>query len=138
MICRPGVLLAVAIILAWPQAASSATNFEARVLQEVNQYRAQNGRSALVIDKQASSLAAQHTRKMAAANKLSHDGFSSRRRQSGYRACAENVAFGTRTPETVVASWKRSSAHNANLLKRQLKVAGISQQGAFVTFFACG
>jgi uncharacterized protein YkwD len=138
MIKQTVLLLALTIGGGWACPALSATTFELRVIEEVNKYRARNGRSPLVLDQRAHSLAAQHTRRMAAANKLSHDGFSSRRRQSGFRACAENVGFGRRTPEALVASWKQSSAHNANLLKRQLKVAGVSQEGSFVTFLACG
>jgi hypothetical protein len=34
--------------------------------------------------------------------------------------------------------WRNSSGHNSNMLNARVGWAGVSQIGAYITFFACG
>lgn len=43
----------------------------------------------------------------------------------GYRNCGENVAFGYRTPEEVMAGWMASEGHRANILEERYSSIGI-------------
>lgn len=43
----------------------------------------------------------------------------------GYRNCGENVAFGYRTPEEVMAGWMASEGHRANILEETYSSIGI-------------
>lgn len=66
------------------------------------------------------------------ANKMSHDGFSSRcstGRGYGWRACGENVAYNLppRMDETVDDThrrWMNSSGHRANIMNKGFEVVG--------------
>ena len=43
----------------------------------------------------------------------------------GYRNCGENVAYGYRTPEEVMAGWMASEGHRANILEERYSSIGI-------------
>jgi uncharacterized protein YkwD len=49
-------------------------------------------------------------------------------RDTGYKACtaAENIAWGYRHPDQVVAGWTRSRDHRRNLLHREIREIGIA------------
>ena len=132
-----GLAVALAAGAALRPGAAEA-GFEAETLQLINVYRAQQGLSAMQPDPQLAGLALSHGEHMRATGKISHDGFSARRRQSGYRSCAENVAMNRGGAEAVVARWVGSSGHNRNLLRSGLRHAGLARSGPFVVFIACG
>ncbi len=70
-------------------------------------------------------------------NVLSHDHFHERFRNCRRSHCVENVGWNSPTPDAQFKAWKGSKGHNANLLDKKIKYAGISKTGAYVTFFAC-
>ena len=60
-----------------------------------------------------------------------------------YTYAAENIAYGQRTPEAVMASWMNSSGHRANILSKKAEYIGIGvtyQNGTYywTQFFASG
>jgi uncharacterized protein YkwD len=42
-----------------------------------------------------------------------------------FRAAAENIAAGQRTPESVVQAWMNSAGHRANILNCSLREIGV-------------
>lgn len=73
---------------------------------------------------------------------MGHDGF----RQRAARAkaagmpmrCTENVGVRYMDAQHLLSGWKNSPAHNVNLLRPNLRYAGVSVIGSYATFFACG
>lgn len=133
------------LVMTWLAAASTTIEpagadpaFEARVLAIINAYRPQKGRAALEIHPRLHQLARQHSQRMAATNRISHDGYHQRIRQSGFAYCFENVGWNYRTPQALVQGWQRSAGHNRNLLQQRIRYAGLAKVGPYVTFFACG
>jgi uncharacterized protein YkwD len=129
---------------AWANSGSAAatavapTAFETATLKLINTYRTQRGLRALVVHEKLYLLSKQHSRNMAATNRLSHDGFYDRYRLSGFGSCVENVAWNYPTAALLVGGWKASPGHNANLLNSRIRYAGMTRVGAYATFFACG
>ncbi len=118
--------------------AVTPTPFETATLRLINTYRVQRGLRALDVHAKLYLLSKEHSRHMAATNRLSHDGFSNRYALSGFGACVENVAWNYPTPAYLVGGWKSSPGHNANLLNSRIRYAGMTRVGAYATFFACG
>jgi uncharacterized protein YkwD len=114
------------------------TTFERRTLKRINAYRAQRGLRALAVSENLYRLSRQHSKYMAATGRLGHDGFYDRYLLSGFGTCVENVAWNYGSPSSLVGGWKSSPGHNANLLNRQIRYAGMTRVGAYATFFACG
>jgi uncharacterized protein YkwD len=56
---------------------------------------------------------------------------------SGRNHCVENVGWNYASPEDEFIAWKRSDEHNSNMLVPDIRRAGISKVGVYVTFFAC-
>ncbi len=121
-----------------PATATPESAFESRLRELIDGHRLQNSRKALTFDSRLYELAAEHSRNMQTAGKLSHDGFNDRFQRSGYRTCVENVGWGHQTPESMFEGWRTSPGHNRNLLNEQLSHVGIARAGSYVTFFACG
>jgi uncharacterized protein YkwD len=128
-----------------PPAASDASAVSRKVLELVNQARAQPRRcgwkrfqvaSPLVLSNTLQRAAADHARDMAARQKMSHSGGdgstpAERATRAGYRwrFVGENVASGQATPESVVAEWLKSPQHCANIMDTDYTELGV----AFVT-----
>jgi len=68
---------------------------------------------------------------------LCHDNFEDRFRKCERSSCVENVGWNSPGPGAQLLAWKASRGHNANLLNRKIRYAGIAKVGAYVTFFAC-
>ena len=68
---------------------------------------------------------------------LSHRNFQQRFEQSGHTTCVENIANGYHNPKDLFEAWRNSEGHNMNMLSQDIKIAGISMAGPYVTFFAC-
>lgn len=126
------------VVLTLTLAAAAATSFEREALSRINDYRQTQGRATLSMNQTLYRLAKAHSDRMAAQSRLSHEGFQQRFVQSGFSACVENVAWNHQTPESLVGAWRQSSHHNANLLKSNMRAAGLARTGAYITFLACG
>jgi uncharacterized protein YkwD len=108
---------------------------EQAFLKLINDYRAQNGRSALVAVKTLGAAAEHHSVDMAAKNYFSHtlaDGttWSQNIVNHGYTYNTyrgENIAAGNSLASSTFNQWKNSSGHNANMLSTNFKAIGIGR-----------
>jgi uncharacterized protein YkwD len=113
------------------------SGYEMDLLHYINKYRVSKGLNALLFDKTLQELARGHSRYMEEEKSLNHDHFQDRFRKCGRTHCVENCGWNYATPEDQLKAWISSSGHNANLLNKDIKFAGISKVGDYVTFFAC-
>jgi uncharacterized protein YkwD len=111
--------------------------YEKALLYRINQYRASKGLSTLSADETLQRLARIHSRYMERENSLNHDHFDDRFKKCGRMHCVENCGWNYPTPEDQLKAWINSKGHYANLVARDIKFAGVSKVGAYVTFFAC-
>jgi uncharacterized protein YkwD len=123
-------------------AASDATAVAQRVLELVNEARAQQRRCgrqrmsathALTLSAALTRAAAAHAADMAESDFMGHRGsdgseVGERVRRAGYlwRSVGENVAAGQRDAETVVKAWLDSPGHCANLMGPQFTEMGVA------------
>jgi uncharacterized protein YkwD len=133
------VLLTGSLGAAQPPAGT--IDFGPQTLVLINSYRASNGLRPLAANGTLKALARQHSRDQAARGAISHDGFrqrSAQARAAGMKGiCAENVGVGYQNAQHLFSGWRNSSAHNTNMLRPNLRYAGVSIVGNFSTFFAC-
>ena len=115
----------------------AASSYEENLLSYINEYRLENGLNALSFDKALNRFAKVHCQHMEFTDQLDHAGFNERFKQCGRSLCVENVGWNFKTPEGQFRAWKNSREHNENMLNKQIKHAGISKTGPYVTFFAC-
>ena len=111
--------------------------YETELLHRINHYRTENGLKALSFDRNLNRLARRHSLYMNKKGILCHDNFEDRFRECGRSSCVENVGWNSPTPGDQFLSWENSKGHNANLLNRKIRYAGIAKVGDYVTFFAC-
>jgi len=102
-----------------------------RMLCLVNQYRAENGLSALGMSDELNTAAQQQSDYQAETNTMSHTGVNGcspgdRIQDAGYtwNTCAENVAFGYGDEDSCMQSWIASPGHRANILNDQVTQFG--------------
>lgn len=134
------IAIAVAFVGAVLPAAALAESADAYALRLealVGEYRSRNGVAPLAVDERLAALAREHSASMAAAGRMSHDGYRSRFQRSGYAMCVENVGWNYPTPERQMAGWKESPGHDHNLLDVRVAHMGVGVAGAYVTFIAC-
>lgn len=112
--------------------ATTNAAFVTRVLELTNDFRAQNGLSALKLNVELNAAAQNHSEDMANQDYFSHTGKNGsqpwdRAKVVGYEALAmgENIAAGQSTPEAVVEGWKNSSGHRANMLNAKYTELGV-------------
>lgn len=90
-------------------------------LELVNDHRVSIGRRPLIHHEDMGKIAETHSKNMAAGTvAFGHDGFgarcsSARSALGGGNWCAENVAYGQKTPQAAFNSWMNSSGHRANI-----------------------
>jgi len=103
-----------------------------KVLELTNQFRAQNGLSALKLNTELNAAAQNHSQDMAVSDYFSHTGKNGsqpwdRAKAVGYeaRSMGENIAAGYTTPEAVVQGWINSPGHRANLLNANYTELGV-------------
>ena len=117
----------LAICLAAPVGLSAAqatvSPYVRTLLAQINQYRQDNGLTPLVLDPALSRAARTHSFSMF--------------QQTNSRLCVENIGRGATNPRKQFDNWRRSGAHDQNLLVEEIRRAGIAEVGGFVTFFAC-
>jgi uncharacterized protein YkwD len=104
---------------------------KAELFRLINEYRQQNGRSALQRVQILETVAQRHSIFMEQFGNLSHDlGFGNevtRIRGEGYdsTACVGETIGTASSPQAILDAWKASSAHNTVLLTRELTQVGI-------------
>lgn len=130
-----GLLLGLMPLAVWPQAPSQA--LERGLLDAVNLYREDHGLAPLQPDEALQTLAAAHSQDMARQQRLHHDGFDHRFRRAGRTLCAENLAARHDHPDEVLAAWRASPSHQANLLQARLRQVGIALVDGHLTLLAC-
>lgn len=117
-----------------PQAAGGfASTWEKRILKHTNKHRQRHGCRALKANNKLRKAARKHTRKMAAANELSHQlrgeaSLGRRITQAGYRnwrGLAENIAYGHASPKSMVRAWMNSPSHRRNILNCRYRHLGV-------------
>ena len=88
----------------------------------LSDYRRANGLPAVEVDSRLAALAQDQVRRMAAAEKVTHDpggrGFLQRLQNVNYNAAraAENVGAGYHTLAEAFSGWRYSPTHNTNML----------------------
>jgi uncharacterized protein YkwD len=124
------------------QPLATTVDFGPQTLTLINSYRASRGLSPLASHGTLKALARQHNRYQAARNTISHDGFRQRSAQAKAAGlsgiCTENVGVKYKNAQHLFSGWRNSAGHNTNLLRPNMRYAGVSVVGAYSTFFACG
>jgi len=129
-----GRFFSLLLMLAMAAVASAQTHSEdaERLLVLANQTRVAHGLGMLAWDPSLARAAAQHCRRMAAENAISHqfageDELSQRGSKAGARfsLIEENVAVAA-SPERIHAAWMNSPGHRANLLNAKINRVGIA------------
>jgi uncharacterized protein YkwD len=123
----------VALISVLTVSHAHATDVGAMAQAAISSYRKQHGLSAVSVDGRLMQLAREHAGAMARAGVLDHNvggAFTSRIARYNPSVAAENIAAGFRDFSSVMDIWKRSSGHNANLLKGGVTRIGIASAQA--------
>jgi uncharacterized YkwD family protein/spore coat assembly protein SafA len=122
----PGQVITVPLI---PKA---VTDYENEVIRLTNQFRVQNGLSALKENWELSRVARFKSQDMHDRGYFDHYSptygtFSNMIKNFGipYRSAGENIAQGYSTPYDVVTGWKNSPGHRANMLGSSFKQIGL-------------
>jgi uncharacterized protein YkwD len=106
---------------------------ERAFLTLINDYRAQNGRSALAISHTLTKSSQWKSNDMGAKGYFAHDDqrrtWVARVRDCGYggSSIGENIAAGYSTAQAVFTAWKNSPDHNANMLGSGYHAIGIGR-----------
>lgn len=92
---------------------------EARIVELINNHRESIGLNPLEVINYISIKSEGHNEYMIEKQSISHDGFQQRSQNIiqvlGAEKVAENVAYNYATAESVVAAWKNSPGHRANI-----------------------
>jgi uncharacterized protein YkwD len=130
-----GVVLVLACALALPATASAFTSvpaFRAALQRRINHFRAEYKLPPIHVNLRLERSAQAHSTDMAEHHDFSHSGSSgvswvARIRYWGYRGdwIGENLAVGDISARTVMAMWKASPPHRANLLDAAFAAVGI-------------
>jgi uncharacterized protein YkwD len=114
--------------------APTTATLERSVVQQINQYRQQQGLAALTTNSVITQQARQHSQTMASQGRISHDGFSGRVQTIGktirYRSAGENVAYNSGFSNPVaqaVSGWLRSPGHLATLTISPKSLFGLNR-----------
>ncbi len=115
-----------------PTVNAQVTNYEREVIRLVNEIRTSRGLPALKEDWELSRVARYKSQDMKDKKYFSHTSptygspFEMMKKFGiKYRAAAENIAKGQRTPQEVVNAWMNSSGHRANILNAQYTKIGV-------------
>lgn len=131
-------LAALFFVAAPTSAQTSLLPFEQEVVNLVNQQRQAAGLAPLTVDARLVQAARDHNSRMLSSGQFAHQvagelplcalgSDNDRYDVVGYpwTACAENIAAGQSTPQTVVNAWLSSSGHRANILNPGYKHIGV-------------
>lgn len=115
-----------------PEADTSVTAYEQKVINLVNEIRVQNGLKALAYDWELSRVARYKSQDMKDNRYFAHTspvyGTPGQMVKSfgiSYKSVGENIARGYRTPQAVVDGWMNSSGHRANILNAKYTSIGV-------------
>ena len=105
------------------------SDFEDEVIRLVNEYRISNGLNPLEKEENLSKQA--DIRSCEIVYSFSHtrpngESCFSLIKDSGYKRSGENIAAGHLSPQQVFDAWKNSPGHNANMLKPEFTLIGVS------------
>jgi uncharacterized protein YkwD len=114
-----------------------STHFTKQLLSYINHYRASNRLKPISLDGKLALLAKGHSADMQRRGTLSHDRFDERFRRSGHTSCVENVGWNYGSAKELFEAWQNSRGHDQNMLSEDIRRAGISRIGSYITFFAC-
>ena len=110
----------------------SVSEYEKKVAELVNVERAKYGLSALTLNTGLSSIARAKSQDMSDKHYFSHTSPTygsafDMMKSAGikYNTAGENIAYGYRTPESVVNGWMNSEGHRANILNSSYKEIGV-------------
>jgi len=127
--------LVLVLALALPATAGAFTSvpaFRASLQRRINNFRAEYGRGPIHLNLHLQTSAQAHSNDMALHHNFSHSSsggknWIARIRYWGYRGSwiGENLAVGNVTARTVMAMWKASPPHRANLLNGHFAAVGI-------------
>ena len=130
-----GLTLVVMFALVLPTTASAFTSvpaFRSALQRRINNFRSEYGKAPIHLNLRLERAAQAHSNDMAQHNDFSHSSSSgtswaARIRYWGYRGgwIGENLAVGNVTARTVMAMWKASPPHRANLLNGHFAAVGI-------------
>lgn len=134
-----GVLLALGLSLAAVAASADTPSSQLveRVLEVVNDFRSEQGLTALHPDESLVMLADGHSRSMAQRHRLTHAGFDDRFDRANRTLCVENLAVNYRQAEPLLGAWQASPLHLANLLEPRVRLVGIALVDGYLTLLAC-
>lgn len=113
------------------QAFAADTGQQQRVVELVNEQRANAGCGPVTADQRLAEAATGHSSDMATRGYFSHttpEGvtFDQRIKKAGHpSAGAENIAQGQRSAEQVMDAWMKSDGHKRNILNCSLKSIGV-------------
>lgn len=131
------VLLLMLFTGAVPVSVEGASLYSRTLLELINTYRQEHGLNTLRSDAGLNQLARQHSFEMFRQKRIGHLGFKERFERAGSGLCVENVGGNHSNARQQFDTWKRSSAHNQNMLHDSIQKAGVAEIGNYVTFFAC-
>ena len=119
-------------VLTIPQMEASVQEFENEVIRLVNEQRVQNGLKPLTANWELSRVARFKSQDMVDNRYFSHTSptYGSpfqmiRAFGLSFRTAGENIAYGQRTPQSVVKAWMNSSGHRANILNASYTQIGV-------------
>jgi uncharacterized protein YkwD len=116
-------------VAGFPSAVPAAT-LMSQVVTRTNRVRHRHGCGRLAVNQDLISSSVSQSYFMAATGRFSHIGtrgstFVGRARAAGYdQPAAENIAWGYRTADRVMAAWMASPRHRANILNCDVKSIG--------------
>lgn len=107
---------------------TTSTRDAAAAARLISEYRASRGLGPVSADSRLNAAAEHQARAVAEAGKLSHGAFASR--MDAYSiagAAAENLTAGSGDVEGAIGRWKRSAAHDRNLLMKDARRIGLAR-----------
>lgn len=109
---------------------SAVLSYAEQVVRLVNTERAKAGLPALELQKDitaAANVRAKEIKQSFSHTRPNGSSFSSALKEQGitYRGSGENIAWGQKSPEQVMAGWMNSDGHRANILNKNFKNIGV-------------